>query len=416
MTRLTPSFLRYFIYNNAFMSATDTLATGTLLTAYALALGASPFIIGCLGGLPYMGILANTFGAYLVYKGLNVKKITVGFSFSSRPFYLLCAALALLHGIKYAALWLMLALGLCYLIGGISAGAYYPWLKSLLPEKQTHLFVQRKYTASMAAHIAAFVLAWLLMHYASDAQGNPPLFIYAAIFFISFICGTAGTGVLLHVPAVPLHAQTAVPAKKQIYLLWKQHRLLLSMCALGLGIMLFTHTFIPVFALQIGEISVTLLTALTLLGQIGFLISLPLWKHLNEGSYLFCSAQRSFVLLGVCLLPVAIFLPWMPKAVLPAVVSVLFIVMFIAKAGIQAGLDAAVLLEAPQAMSAAFFTVVSWVKLTAALGPVCAGICWTLLNHFNPSNPTTNWQLFFLICVIFTLGAAGLCTLKYHKF
>lgn len=399
MTKLSPSFLRYFIYNNAFISAMDTLAAGALLTAYALALGASPFVIGCLGGLPYIGTLVNVIGAFLVYKGFDVKKVTVGFSFASRPFYLVCAALAIFP-VPHAAFWLMIAIALCYLTGGISAGAYYPWLKSLLPDQQTHLFVERKYMASMAAHIMCFLGTFLLMSHWSNGLNNPPISIYAVLFAFAFIFGTLGTGYLLHVPTAKQTLSNVLPAKKQVKQIIMHYKRLLSICAFGLGILLFSNTFVPVFAIQLGNISVTKITALALLGQLCFLCSLPLWKKLNERTFSLSSTLISFCAMSVFLAGLVTSLPWLDKHILYYVSGVFFVIMFIAQAGIKAGLDATILLQAPKTENPVFFAVVSWSKLTAALGPACAGACWTVLRHFHNLTTVTSWQIFFGICLV----------------
>ena len=91
---LHPSYLRFFIYNNMGVSAMDALATGPLLTAYALALGAPPWMAGALAGLPYLGVLMGVQGADLVQRGYSAKGVTFWFSLISRPFYLFCAFLA----------------------------------------------------------------------------------------------------------------------------------------------------------------------------------------------------------------------------------------------------------------------------------------------------------------------------------
>lgn len=400
MQSLTPSFLRYFIYNNALVSAMDTLATGTLLTAYALALGASSLTVGILGGLPYIGPVVSAVGAFLVYKGWNVKKITVGFSFASRPFYLVGALLAFMPQIPHVAWWLVGCVGLCYLMGGLSSGAYYPWLKSLLPEGQTHPFVAQKYTASMGAHLAGFLGAFLLLRWISDKAGNPPLFIYAVFFAAAFVFGMVGTGCLLKVPASNHSLQEVLPAKQQIKQMLTRYRSLLLVIAFSMGTLLFTTTFVPVFALQIGGLCVTKITALAIIGQLAFLGSLPLWKHWNERKDSLESVKVAFALLS-CFLLFGIGLPWMTPSLRFCFAGLLFIITFVAQAGIQAGLDATVLLAAPKEQSAVFFAVVSWVKLTAALGPMLAGLYWAWTERVLPQLGTIGcWQLFFVLCAL----------------
>lgn len=410
MQRLEPSFLRYFIYNSAWVSAMDTLATGTLLTAYALALGASSWLIGCLGALPYMGTAASMLGAYFVYKGMDAKKITLIFSYASRPFYLFGALLAFFPSASWAAIGLAWVIALCYFTGGISSGSYYPWLKSVLPAKQTYLFVQRKYTASMGAHIGGFLSAFVFMKYWSDLNGNLPCAIYAILFCCACICGLIGTACLGHIPGSAKPCQVPIPAFKYIRITVWHYKWFLTVCIVILGSLLFMNTFVPVFVLQIGKWSVTWMTGLAVLGQFSFLLSLPWWKKMNEKTYSLCSCQVSFTILCILLSGLIFSLPLMtPKQVMTCS-GVFFVLSFITQAGIQAGLDGAVLLEAPKRSSSVFFAAVSCAKLIAALGPAMAGIVWALLNQMgNAVNLYRQWQFFFLLCVCIQIIAVIAC-------
>ena len=112
----------------------DTLAAGSLLTAYAVSLGAGPLVLGLIGGVAYWGSAFNIVGAYLVSRGFSARKLTVGLSFASRPFYVLSALLALFPLWTNRSWWLFGFSWLSYALGGISAGAYYPWLKQTSPQ------------------------------------------------------------------------------------------------------------------------------------------------------------------------------------------------------------------------------------------------------------------------------------------
>ena len=87
MLNIPHAYLRFFIYNNIWVTAMDTLAAGSLLTAYAVSLGAGPLVLGLIGGVAYWGSAFNIVGAYLVSRGFSARKLTVGLSFASRPFY-----------------------------------------------------------------------------------------------------------------------------------------------------------------------------------------------------------------------------------------------------------------------------------------------------------------------------------------
>ncbi len=410
MAKLEPSFLRYFIYNNACISAMDTLATGTLLTAYALALGASPLVVGILGGLPYFGTLLNAVGAYLVYRGFNVKKVTVGFAFASRPCYLFCGAIACFPELPHAALWLCGGIGLCYLMGGVSSGGYYPWLKALLPEKQTYLFVAKKYFFSKIAYVFGFLGAFLIIKKYTSQRSDIPVDIYAFLFLFAFFLGMLGTIFLLGIPTPPVSSKPVLPPWKAIKYILKKYILLMLVCGLSLFVFFFFSTFVPVFALQEAKISVAALTALSLLSQLFFLISVSVWKHMNERFHASASLRAAFLFLAAILgIFILCTMRWHPGMAM-YVAAGLLLAMAVAQAGILTGVDSLLLLNSPQKYSTAFFTVASWMRLAAAIGPMLAGLVWMTLQRWGTeASSLVNWQLFFGICFIGSIVCWYVC-------
>ena len=69
--------LNYVYWGGIATSAKDTLAVGPTLTAYALLFGAGNFAIGLLGAVPFIGNLIHLLVAYLIERGVTVKKIAV---------------------------------------------------------------------------------------------------------------------------------------------------------------------------------------------------------------------------------------------------------------------------------------------------------------------------------------------------
>lgn len=414
MKNLNPPYLKFFVYNNAWVAAMDTLATGSLLTAYALALGAGHLVIGLLAAIPYFGSLFNIFGAYGVKKGKNAKKIALITSLASRPFYLLCAGLAFCTRLPDRSLWLLLLIAFCYASGGISAGAYYPWLKQTLPDSQTHLFVRQKYLYAMGIHILCFLFAFFFFRIFTLSDGFTPLPAYAFIFFLAFVFGTAASLFLLPIPApenrrfnssFSLSALWADPNSRGLFLL----------CTVGYFSSVYLFAFLPVFLLKFLNFSVVRLTFFALLSQIAFLLSLIYWKKLNEKKGPVFSAQSSFAGLTILLILLTLLLPSLPscKWVLLVFSGVLFICAGMAQAGIQAGLDTTILLKAPKENSPLYFALVALVKTGAGLGALFGGFWLNTVSAFSQQE-TTAWQLFFLfgfflsllalLCSKFSLG------------
>ena len=296
--------------------------------------------------------------------------------------------------------WLLVWVSACYLVGGISAGAYYPWLKSWLGAEQTHLFVERKYIASKSVHIATFAVVGLLLK-AVSSHGVQPLYVYTLIFTVAFLCGLISSAVLLKIPAAPKDSCAPLPVWGQLRQMWQKEHMLFTAYVVSQFSFLFFFTFVPVFALKAAGLSVAAVMGLALLGQVGFVCVLPYYKRINEKKGALCSARKSMG--GLCVLLGLLVAGWhfvIPQGLIWVSV-ILFFVGALTQAGVQAGFDAAVLLHAPQQNASVFFAMISWVKWLGAWAPLVAGLYWTLspaaIEHVEPISA---WPGFFILCAI----------------
>ena len=154
--------LDYVFYGGIAQSAVDTFATGSLITAYALLLGANNIAIGILGAVPYIGNLMHILASYILEKGYSVKKLSLITSFLSRPFYLFAALLAFFAGESWTVPALILFLTTVYSIGNIAGGAWRPWMKELVPDSIMGRFFAHRFKYMMIAKVVCFLIAIII--------------------------------------------------------------------------------------------------------------------------------------------------------------------------------------------------------------------------------------------------------------
>lgn len=386
MFTIRPAYLRFFIYNNIWVTAMDTLAAGSLLTAYAVALGASSLVLGLIGGVAYWGSAFNIAGAYLVSRGFCARRLTVGFSFASRPFYLLCALLALFPGWQNRSLWLFGFSWICYALGGISAGAYYPWLKQALPEPETSGFIHLKYRSSVWAYLVTFTGVLLLFHHWASQTA------FCLMFILAFVCGCVGSGCLLFVP--PGQEPAAMPVQTQPKPNSRQtQKPALIACMLGLFAFSYFFAFLPVFALKFLNFSFWSFTLLLILAKVAFLGSLNFWNKTRIQYSTPYSLRLAFGALAAVSLAAAA-CAGAPGGCYTAAGVLLFIASGAAGAGIKSGIDTFILQQAPQNNAAGYFTAFSLVRLLAAAGAFGAGLALHSLEK-TALAPASLWACFF---------------------
>lgn len=407
MLNITPAYLRFFIYNNIWVTAMDTLAAGSLLTAYAVSLGAGPLVLGLIGGVAYWGSAFNIVGAYLVSRGFSARKLTVGLSFASRPFYVLSALLALFPLWTNRSWWLFGFSWLSYALGGISAGAYYPWLKQTLPQEQTSGFVHLKYRSSVWAYLFTFTGVLVLFHYLSAQPA------FCSMFMLAFVCGCLGSASLLFIPTqTPHYTPTNTTQNQTLHNTYTMPKTLTA-CMLGLFAFAYFFAFLPVFALKFLKFSFWSFTFLLILSKISFLLSLNGWNKIRTRYNAPYSLRLAFWALALVALAAGA-CGQLPVRYYGGAGIVLFLAAGAAGAGIKTGIDTFILQQAPQSNCAGYFTAFSFVRLLAAAGAFGAGLGLNSLEQ-TALNPASVWGWFFAIGFCLCVVTAVFITLKWKE-
>ncbi|MCW1432230.1 MFS transporter [Novosphingobium sp. JCM 18896] len=135
--------LHLLVVEAAFSGGAAALTTGVILTAFALHLGASNFMVGVLASAPFLAQLLQLPGIILVERLRQRKRIAVVTSILGRLMLAVMAGTALFNGWTPLMVFLGAQFVLCGL-GAVGTCAWNAWLRDLAPESRLgHVFARR---------------------------------------------------------------------------------------------------------------------------------------------------------------------------------------------------------------------------------------------------------------------------------
>jgi MFS family permease len=202
--------MKWLVRNGIGVQIMETLTTGALLTAFALELGASNFIIGILAAVPHLAQLSQIPGVWLVSRMRRRRLLyTIG-GMVSRPMMLVIAAAAFVAPSPYALWLLVAAFAVRYGFGGLQAVSFNPWVRDLVPASRLGRFFGLRLTlmtlvgTALGLGAGVFVDVWRLNGWAE------PRFAYVPLLVMSFIGGVYSLYAMIRVPEPQMPPETDV--------------------------------------------------------------------------------------------------------------------------------------------------------------------------------------------------------------
>ena len=206
-----------FILECVFGGVMTNLVSGVFLIKLALEWGASPFHIGLLASLPFLGqllqvpsvMLVGIFGTRKVFSCLG-----------SLVHRLAIAGMAVVPWIgdpAKAMMWLIVLIAVREMGLGWAAGAWYGWMRDLVPPQLTgRLFGRRLNVFTLAGTLAALAGGLLLDRMEALNQGwvLPTL---SAYFALAALCGVVSLWIWVTTPDAPLERASARSMLQQLW-------------------------------------------------------------------------------------------------------------------------------------------------------------------------------------------------------
>jgi len=200
----------WIVRNGIGIQIMETLAVGAFLTAFAVQLGASNFVIGLLAAVPHLSQLAQLPALWSVERSRDRKRVYFLSGMVARPMLLVIAAAAFVPNADLALGIIVVAFFVRYVAGAYLSCAWGSWMRDLVPDRlMGEIFAarQRKMIfigAVLSLLAAGFVDVW------REWIDLPTTYGYAFIYSLAFIGGAYSVyaGRRIHEP--PMIVEPAV--------------------------------------------------------------------------------------------------------------------------------------------------------------------------------------------------------------
>jgi len=187
-----------------FSSISDSMMAGTILTAFALQLGAKPAQVGVLATIAFWAQLLQAPGVWFVERGRLRKLIAVVGLLVSTAGPAAMAALAFAPVGQPARFGIVAAIVLYCGAGAISGCAWNAWTRDFLPRDVRGRYLARRTRIATATTVAVSLVAAVAL----DVADKPParLWMFAALYLVAFVAQLGNAGTLSRVPEPPMPA------------------------------------------------------------------------------------------------------------------------------------------------------------------------------------------------------------------
>lgn len=198
---------RALVQDAAWAALAGALYGGVVLAGFAVALGASPMVIGVLAAIPFFGQVSQIPAIALVERLRQRRRITVYAATASRAVILLLALLPFMEASRALALLVAAQLAIT-LLGSVGGCAFNSWIHELVPKDRLGaLFSRRLFWSMVAASAGALFAGQAVQRW----DGANPLEGYAVAFAAAALAGFVSSWHIARVPEPQMAARTGPP-------------------------------------------------------------------------------------------------------------------------------------------------------------------------------------------------------------
>lgn len=275
--------LRTLTVEVAFSSACDAMMIGTIITAFALHLGAKPAQVGILTAIAFWAQLLQGPGVLLVERLRTRKRIAVIGSFVSAFAPAALAALAFADASREARLGIVAAVAVYCGASAFAGCAWSAWTRDLVPDEIRNSFAARRSRLGMAVKVVIGLLAGVALDVADGDKASGAL-VFAGLFALAGVSQllSASTLALAPEPVMPPGPPARLGELLRAPLRDARFRPLIRFTASWQFAVNLAQPFFTVFFLQQLGFGVTLVMGLTVVSQLANIWALKRWGVLAD--------------------------------------------------------------------------------------------------------------------------------------
>ena len=265
----------------AWAALAGSMYGGVVMAGFAVALGASPMVIGVLAAIPFFGQISQIPAIALVERLRERRRITVYAATASRMLILLLALLPFLEPAHALALLVVAQLAIT-LLGSVGGCAFNSWIHELVPKDRLGALFSRRLFWSMVAASAGALSAGQAVQRWSTSN---PLEGYAIAFAAAALAGFVSSWHLArvpeprmvrHGPPPPVLAMVRAPLRDRNF-----RRVIVFMTGWNLASNL-AAPFIAVYLMRQLYYGLAVVTALWVASQLANALTLYWWGRLSD--------------------------------------------------------------------------------------------------------------------------------------
>lgn len=407
------------------------LQGGVFLSAFALALGATNYEIGLIASVAFLSQFMQLPGLYLlkqVQKRRALVLFSAGISRILWLFIILIPVIFVNRGVTFLLQWLIISM----VIGSLAGPSWNSLLRDVIPpERMGAIFAKRMMLGTIFA-LALNLGGGLFVDWWKKAFTGHALYAYSILFSAGLLLGVAGLFSISRITEPTLKLDKGDSLIKQLGkpLADKNFRNLLFFIAFWTFAINLAGPFFVIYMLKRINISVFMVTLLTVTSQVSNIFFLRIWGKLTD------KFSNKSVLAVSGPLFILVILAWtfttMPERYF-LTIPLLFIIHFfsgVSTAGVSLGSANIALKLSPKGTSHIYMTVFSMVTaLTGSIAPLLGGVFADFFSvrelslAFNWSEPARQLQIYalnfkeldFLFFISFIVGLYSLHRLSLVK-
>ena len=407
-----------------FAAVSDSVMVGTLLTAFALHLGARPAQVGVLATIGFWAQLLQAPGVLLVDRVRKRKLIAVAALVVSAAAPAAMAAMAFASASQSTRLAVVGVVAIYCGAGAFGGCAWNAWTRDLIPRGVRGRFLAYRARLAIAANVIMGLLAAVALDFADDPRSRPLLF--AALFALACAARLLNAATLARVPEPRMPPAPATP-EPLVRMLQRplgdpKFRPLIRFSASWQFAVNLAQPFFTVFFLQQLGLSVTLVMVLTMVSQLANGWALKRWGPLvdrfGDKSVLNVSAPVYIACIAGMIGASQIGPTWLTVAYLVAI----HVIMGVAGAGVSLSSGNIALKLSPKGAAAPYLSVHSLISsVFGGVAPVLGGlgaeffarrhvgvvVQWSgpLVRGHIVGLHLTGWHFYFVLSALFGLYA-----------
>lgn len=410
---------RNIIYGGVAVEAMNTFATGPFLIAYALLFNANHIQIGFLGSIVYVGYIMHLFAAWLLEHKYSPQKISIISSLLSRPCYLIAALLAFFPSSPYSLSLLLICFSLTYLCGGIAGGAWYTWMKLLIPSRIMGRFFAVRMKFMMVAQMICNGLGAALIYYFEKHHAENTIFSYSILLSLSFIVGMYSVYTYTKIANKTVDLQKGISFGKKIFISLKNNKVRMIVCILSLlnFTMCFVTPFFSAFMLKFLSYSTPVVIMYTCLSQVTYVISSRYWGKTADKKDYVATLSSGLIAFTLSILLFAISI-YVNRTLSYVILALTYMVIGFSTFALKLAMNNIPLKYVPKKDAPVYISIINVAKSFAAvISGICAGVFLTLLEKWFSTmssdvvySQNLSWTFFWIAGIILSM-----LTLKIGK-